>query len=168
LNQPKVVPGATGATGATGPIQFQPPLQLNLINIVNKYKSWPNIKMISENVVLIGGSISKSDGKSQSASMSLNGSSNANSISTSYDVNVSANSVVVPETLHGPITISKQSIGSLGGITVPYSVNPSVLSATTPSSFPTGDYLISANVSLYKYGYAKVSAITAEVTSAYV
>ena len=138
------------------------------INAVNKYQKWPNIRMVSENVVLIGGSQSRSNGQSQSASASLNGRSNANSQSISYDVNVSTNSVTVPEALHKSITISKQSVGTLGGINVPYSVNPPVLSATTPSQFPTGHYLISSDVSLYKFGYSKVSVITANITSDYV
>ena len=139
-----------------------------LTNTVDKYQKWPNIRMVSENVVLIGGSQSRSNGQSQSASASLNGRSNANSQSISYDVNVSTNSVTVPEALHKSITISKQSVGTLGGINVPYSVNPPVLSATTPSEFPTGHYLISSDVSLYKFGYSKVSAITANITSEYI
>lgn len=143
----------------------QPP---TLTIFQNKYQMYPTIKMISENVVLIGGSVSKSIGKSESASQSLNGSSNANSQNTSYDVNVNVNSVTVPETLHKEIKIKIEPIGKLGDIEVPYSVNPDTLKATNPSRFPVGNYLISSNISLYKFGYCKVSAITAEITSSQV
>ena len=154
----------TGPGGSTGGSTVGD----SVITLTSKYQKWPTIRMVSENVVLIGGSQSRSNGKSQSASASLNGSSNANSQSISYDVNVSTNSVTVPEALHENITISKQSVGTLGGINVPYSVNPSELDATIPSVFPTGSYLISSDVSLYKFGYSKVSAITADITSGYV
>ena len=137
-------------------------------NILSKYSNWPSIKMVSENVVLIGGSKSESKGISESASQSLNGSATANANNTSFDVNVSANSVVVPETLHGPITITKHPIGSLGDIDVPYSVNPPTLEATVPDAFPTGHYLMSSAVSIYKFGFCKVSAITVEIKQEHV
>lgn len=134
----------------------------------NTYLNWPIIRKFTQNIVLIGGSTNQTTNTSGSASVSLNGSSNASSNNESYSVNVSANSVSIPDTLHGPITINKQTIGNLSGITVTYDVFPSSIPATSPASFPTGEYLLSSDISLYKYGFVKVVATTVNITSQYV
>jgi hypothetical protein len=43
-------------------------------------------------------------------------------------------------------------------------VNPDKLTATSPSSFPTGRFIVSSDVSLYRYGLAKVTAVVVDVT----
>lgn len=45
------------------------------------------------------------------------------------------------------------------------SVNPSTLNSTTPASFPTGKFIVSSDVSLYRYGLAKVTAVVVDVTN---
>jgi hypothetical protein len=44
------------------------------------------------------------------------------------------------------------------------SINPPQLSATSPPSFPTGKFIVSSDVSLYRYGLAKVTAVVVDVT----
>jgi hypothetical protein len=73
------------------------------------------------------------------------------------------NSINIPTTLHPAITITEQFIGSAGELNPTYGVRPQTISATSPPSFPTGNYLYSANVELYKYGFVKVTATTVEI-----
>jgi hypothetical protein len=41
----------------------------------------------------------------------------------------------------------------------------STLPATTPSTFPTGTYLVTSKASPYKYGYLQITAITVNIDS---
>ena len=149
---------------------------LNILNqkYSNKYnyisfKNWPVIRRTSENLVLIGGSRSRTDSKSESASKSLNGESVAESYDTSWSSNSSANSITIPESLHGTIPVSIVRLGQFPtNVVVPHFIAPSTISATSPPSFPVGEYLLSSNVELFKHGFVKVTAITVNITQQYV
>lgn len=130
-------------------------------------EEYPNIKMISENLVIIGGSKSKTTRESESSSVSINGSSDSSSSEESYNVGVSANSVVVPETLHGEIQIDIETIGSLGELDIEYKVFPPTLQETNPVKFPQGRYLISSNFENYRFGWFKVTCIIADIQEKY-
>jgi hypothetical protein len=133
------------------------------------YQRWPYIKTKTENIVLITGgrSLSKSISKSESAG--INGFSSSTGEGKSFDVNVNANSILVPQTIHPAITINVQEVNDEGdsvGIGRPTtSVQPPILNATIPSIFPTGNFLMSADAELYKWGFLKVTAITATITT---
>ena len=131
-------------------------------------REYPNIIKVTQNVLVINGSKSKSESKSESASVSLNGSSNALSENTSFNVAVSANSIVLPEALHGRIQIGKQTIGSLGGIDVRYDVIPDHLRPTIPEKFPDGLFLMSVNTTPYRFGFFKYTCILADIEDKYV
>jgi hypothetical protein len=130
-------------------------------------EEYPNIKMISENLVIIGGSKSKTTRESESSSVSINGSSDSSSSEESYNVGVSANSVVVPETLHGEIQIDIETIGSLGELDIEYKVFPPTLQETNPVKFPQGRYLMSSNFENYRFGWFKVTCIIADIQEKY-
>ena len=132
------------------------------------FKDWPAIRLTSENIVMIGGSMSETLSVNNSASSSNQGGSSSNSNSKSIDVDVSVNSIVVPQTLHDNLTINIVQIGNTGNLSIPFSVNPNTLAATDPVKMPVGNYLYSSDVQLYKFGYSKVTAITIELTKDYV
>jgi hypothetical protein len=132
------------------------------------FKDWPAIRLISENIVMIGGSMSETLATNQSRSASNQGGSSSTSNSKSIDVDVSVNSIVVPQTLHDNLPINIVQIGNTGNLSIPFSVNPNTLAATDPVKMPVGNYLYSSDVQLYKFGYSKVTAITIELTEDYV
>lgn len=137
-------------------------------NPIQHFKDWPAIRLTSENIVMIGGSMSETLATNQSRSASNQGGSSSTSNSKSIDVDVSVNSIVVPQTLHDNLTINIVQIGNTGNLSIPFSVNPNTLSATDPVKMPPGNYLYSSDVQLYKFGYSKVTAITIELTEDYV
>jgi hypothetical protein len=147
--------------------QATPPTPPNegVVVITATYKKWPYLKTKTENIVLISGSKSKTESKSESESVNINGISRSISEGNSFDVDVNVNSINIPTTLHPAITITEQFIGSAGELNPTYGVRPQTISATSPPSFPTGNYLYSANVELYKYGFVKVTATTVEIGS---
>jgi hypothetical protein len=133
------------------------------------YIDLPYIKTRTENIVLITGGKSLSNSSSISQSVGINGVASSNGGGKSFDVNVNANSILVPQTIHSAISINVTEVNSASdskGIGRPTtSVNPATLAATTPSVFPTGQFLMSANIELYKWGFVKVTAITATITT---
>jgi hypothetical protein len=135
----------------------------------SEYQRWPYIKTKTENIVLITGGRSLSKSTSQSESAGINGFSKSEGSGTSFDVNVNANSILVPQTIHPAITINVQEVNDVDdnrGVQRPTtSVQPPILNATTPSIFPTGNFLMSADAELYKWGFLKVTAITATITT---
>lgn len=145
------------------------PIGDSLIEINATYRKWPYIKTKTENLVLITGGRSKSKNYSKSQSVGINGFASSEGNGSSFDVNVNANSILVPKTLHPAITINQTEINSASDtaqIGKPfYGIRPSILPATSPSIFPTGEYIISADVELYKWGFVKVTAITATITT---
>jgi hypothetical protein len=170
----KTIDLSTGTTGIT--------TQESVLNKINKnqklsvgsstsiqYENWPIIRTVTENIIVIAGSKSKSIGSGESASMSLNGSSTAVNDTTSFDVDVSVNSITLPEALHDQIIIEKVPIGSMDPSTsVTYDVQPPLIEATSFKSFPVGNYLISSSIELYKFGYSKIKGITIEITQDYI
>jgi hypothetical protein len=139
------------------------------ISYSETYQKWPYIRTKTENIVLITGGRSLSDSKSLSQSVGINGFASSTGEGKSFDVNVSANSILVPQTIHPAIGINVVEINNVvdtKGITRPTtSVSPATLSPTNPSIFPTGQFLMSADVELYKWGFVKVTAITATITT---
>jgi hypothetical protein len=128
------------------------------------YQRWPYIRLKTENIVLITGSRSLSKSNSLSQSVGINGFASSTGEGTSFDVNVNANSINVPPTVHGPIQIKIEEINNVddvAGIEKPtVSVNPSTLSPTNPPYFSQGLYLFDTEVELYKWGFSKVTATT--------
>jgi hypothetical protein len=142
------------------------------------YKRWPYLRLTTENIVLITGGKSESKSESLSQSVSINGISKTTGKGTAYDVNVNASSVNIPATLHGLIKISEDFTGNPipQRLAITYGVNPKTLKPTKvkidgdlveAATFPTGDYLYSSSVDLYKYGFVKVTAKTVSITNDY-
>ena len=109
----------------------------------------------------------------------MNGVASGTGAGSAIDVNVSANSVNLPPTLHGKITIKEESFGTIGSskLEPTYGVRPMILEPTKvmlngklsqASEFPVGDYLFSSNFELYKWGFVKVEAITVSITKDFV
>jgi len=141
----------------------------SVVELTSTYQNWPYIKTKTENIVLITGGRSLSNSNSKSQSAGINGFASSQGQGKSFDVNVNANSILVPQTIHPAITISVREVNSASdskGVGRPTtSVNPTTLAATTPSIFPTGQFLMSADVELYKWGFVKITAITATITT---
>jgi len=146
----------------------------SITEIQKKYQRWPYIQARSENLVVISGGKSETKNISESKSVSINGLGGGSGSGTSFDVDVNARSVNIPQTLHGPITISEEIFGSTAPSSLgpTYGVRPQTLSTTqavvngtlqAAPRFPAGNYLYSSNVELYKWGFVKVTAITVEV-----
>jgi hypothetical protein len=145
------------------------------------YNKWPYLITKTENIVLITGGRSQTQSNSKSESVGLNGFSSSENTSFSYDVDVKAASINVPPTLHGRIDILQSFDGEdpedKEGVGKPtYGVKPDFLETTkaridgnevSAPQFPTGKYLLSADIDVYKYGFVKVTATTVEITGAY-
>ena len=82
----------------------------------------------------------------------------------------------IPPTIHGEITISETgtssatgSVTDLSGVVASVTANGTLsettIAATTPSAFTPGKYILTSDVQLYKYGYARVTAVVVDVTS---
>jgi hypothetical protein len=134
----------------------------------NAYQKWPFIKRVTENIVIVGGSKSKTVSYTKGETVSINGFSSVDRSSDSFDINRSANSVTVPDTIHGLITIQEVEVGELGEVQPNYGIFPTQLEPTQVETFPVGRYLISANMELYKWGLVKVTAVTVDITEDYV
>jgi hypothetical protein len=146
------------------------------------YSPWPYLRLKTENLVVVTGGRSKSSSSSRSETIGINGTSLTIGQGSDFDVNVSANSVNVPETLHGPINIVPQFIGSIPsdtkGVGQPtYGVAPTALPTTRANingvevdapTFPPGNYLVDSNVELYKWGFVKVTATTVTIDNRYI
>jgi hypothetical protein len=150
-----------------------------IIEIQKKYQRWPYIQARTENLVVISGGKSQSFNTSKSESVSINGFGSGEGYGESFDVDVNARSVNIPQTLHGPITIKQETFGSSipPNLDPTYGVRPETIKTTKAvvngtlqdaSAFPTGNYLYSSNIELYKWGFVKVTAVTVEITGGYV
>jgi hypothetical protein len=148
------------------------------ISLQQKYKRWPYIQTRSENVVVISGGKSEQKNKSRSEYASINGFGAKTGTGSSFDVDVNARSINIPQTLHGTIPIIAVTIGNPppNDLLPTYQVQPPSLQPTKAvingvlqdaPSFPTGNYLYSSNVELYKWGFVKVTATTVEITAGY-
>jgi len=146
----------------------------SITKIQKTYQRWPYIQARTENLVVISGGKSETTNASLSESVSINGFGSGSGSGTSFDVDVNARSVNIPQTLHGPITISEEIFGTIApqNLGPTYGVRPETLETTqavvngslqNAERFPSGNYLYSSNVELYKWGFVKVTAITVEV-----
>ena len=169
--------GSFPETPASGTVKFfirkgYPPLS-------GTYKPWPYMQERTENIVVISGGKSETFNSSKSESVSINGVASGKGGGSSIDVNVSANSVSIPTTLHGKIEIKEESFGTTGSskLEPTYGVRPKTLETTkvmlngqlsAAPEFPLGDYLFSSNFELYKWGFVKVEAITVSITKDFV
>jgi hypothetical protein len=143
-----------------------------------KYKPWPYLQTRTENLVVISGGKAKTENSSQSESVSINGFGRGTGTGFSFDVDVNARSINIPKSLHGRIAITEEIIGGIApsDLDPTYGVRPAVLESTkvningveqNASEFPAGEYLYSANVELYKWGFVKVSAVTVKIDQKY-
>jgi hypothetical protein len=87
----------------------------------------------------------------------------------SFDIDRSANTITVPDTIHGIIPINPEIVGDFTGVDFQpeYGNYPPQLSPTSITKFPVGKYLISANMELYKWGLVRVTAVTVDITEDY-
>ena len=136
------------------------------------YRKWPYLRTKTENLVLITGSRSSSTSMSISQSVGINGFASSTGKGKSFDVNVNANSILVPQTIHPAITINideTNQVTDSNQVQKPtISINPRTLPATDPPQFVPGKYLISADIDLYKWGFVKVTAITADIQNIHI
>jgi hypothetical protein len=156
------------------PIDSNGIVQSSVLNKLNEkdqtstYQEWPVIRQSTENIVVITGSGSIEESKYESKSVSINGFSDATREDESMSSSSNAKSVTIPESLHGPIIVTTSA-----GNTIPDKfgaqsfVFPSTLQETSPPRFPSGKYLISSQMELYKWGMVKVTATTVEITEQY-
>jgi hypothetical protein len=169
-----------GTTLTNGTINYSlPPPPPNVSG--PSYSPWPYLRLKTENLVVVTGGRSLSSLYSRSETIGINGTSLTTGQGSEFDVNVSANSVNVPETLHGPIDIVPQFIGGnpidSAGVGQPtYGVRPETLPTTKANingvevdapKFPNGNYLVDSNVELYKWGFVKVTATTVTIDNRY-
>ena len=144
--------------------------ELNDRNDGKTYLAWPNIKKITENVLLFTGGKSKTQSDSRSEDVSINGFAEAARQDVSFDIDTNVNTVTLPDALHGVLQINEVYTGPEipDDLQIQGGVQPKVLEATSPAIFPIGNYLISSSMDLFKYGLVKVKAITVTITDEYV
>jgi hypothetical protein len=180
----KIEKGFSGTLPAIEHIFFLPILEDgtisdSILNVLNtkkykgetvEYKKWPYIKRITENIVIVSGSKSKTEAWTKGETVSINGFSSVDRRDDSFDIDRNANTITVPDTIHGIISISEVKVGDFTGIDFApsYGIYPAALDPTSISQFPVGKYLISANMELFKWGLVKVTAVTVDITSDYV
>jgi hypothetical protein len=133
------------------------------------YKKWPYIKRITENIVIVSGSKSKTEAWTIGETVSINGFSSVNRKDDSFDIDRNANTITVPDTIHDIIPIGDVRIGDFDGIDFApeFNIYPPALDSTSITRFPAGKYLISANMELYKWGLVRVTAVTVDITEDY-
>jgi hypothetical protein len=133
------------------------------------YVKWPFIKRITENIVIVSGSKSKTESWTIGETVSINGFSRVNRKDDSFDIDRNANTITVPDTIHDIIPIQDVRIGDFDGIDFApeFNIYPPALDSTSITRFPAGKYLISANMELYKWGLVKVTAVTVDITEDY-
>jgi hypothetical protein len=144
--------------------------ELNDRNNGKTYLAWPNLKKITQNVLLFTGGKSKTESNSKSEDVNINGFANADRKDWSYDIDTNVNTVTLPDALHGILAINEVYSGPEipNDLQIVGGVQPKVLKATNPPNFPVGNYLIASSMDLFKYGLVKVKATTVTVTAEYV
>lgn len=143
--------------------------ELNNRNPGKNYKDWPVIKRTTENIVVFTGSKSRTQSGGESVDVSINGYANASNGNYSYDVNRTVNTITLPDALHDNLVIENVNIGPQlpEYLDVSAQIIPNQLSATNPPRFPTGNYLMSSSMELYKWGLVKITAETVNITEQY-
>jgi hypothetical protein len=119
---------------------------------------WPVIKEETHTVAITGGRSSTRTSTERAFSLSRSQLSSSGSDSVDEDRGTSANSIVIPRSIHPAITISNPTNGA-------FTVHPTVIPATAMTVFPTGKRLVNLEVSLDAHGYCRVIAITVDITS---
>jgi hypothetical protein len=154
-------------------------------------KRWPVFKPVSHTIVLTGGSASVQAKVNWNASSSWSPSTQTQDQlagnGTSFSLGSSINAVTIPPTIHGALTIdgaelkekkvTAQARSSTGATTnfpnitvqdkaehtLKADVNPKSLPATTPTQIPTtGKYVVKSEVSPYKWGWFRCSAVVVD------
>jgi hypothetical protein len=132
-------------------------------------------------------------GQSRAARIAYGYSSGSVSNSHDRDGGVRVKQIVIPRSLHKNIPITTPFIDGLASSTAlvttslvgtpdvlytalnetitvtPHGeVSPDHIKATAPTSFPTGTYIFKLDVSLFKWGFVQVQALTVQITSEHV
>jgi hypothetical protein len=144
--------------------------ELNDRNNGKTYLAWPNIKKITENVLLFTGGKSKTQSESRSEDVSINGFAESTREDVSFDIDTNVNTVTLPDALHGVLQVNEIYSGPEipSDLQIVGGVQPKLLEATNPAIYPIGNYLISSSMDLFKYGLVKVKATTVTITAKYV
>jgi hypothetical protein len=175
---PIIEEGYKGSVPASIYVFFLPFNSITTANIISSINTkfnvtvlpWPIIKPESVNVVIKGTSVSlRRTAKAVAvANVRLEGSGGG---SVSFSV------TRIPPTIHGAITPSGGTSDSeTGSITGPYGTNVTAtaqlvsgpIPATNPAVFPVGKYLLSSEAAPFRAGYARITALVVDITSAYV
>jgi hypothetical protein len=153
--------GFSGPVPAEVHIFFLPMNDVDNDIILTKTDSlpWPIIKPRSHTLVVKSEGVSVATGKAMYENIITR-------TTTNTGRSLSFSTVRIPPTIHGVISIDIAGVTSAGGATT--NINPSSLDATTPAEFPAGRYLLGAEASPYRYGYARISALVVDITSDYV
>ena len=150
-------------------------------NVIN----WPTIFPEPVTICVFGSSSSRSE---SSSGVWRSGPTNVlptgKSISTSSGSSV--NQSIIPPTLHEEITIQNGGVNDIdtspvpetGATVVPApdadldelftSVQPSLIPPTSPSKFPSGNYLVNTETEAYRHGLVRVSCVVVHVAPEYV
>ena len=152
---------------------------------------WPTFKPVSHTIVLTGGNVSVQARANWSASQSWSPSTSTYDKTTgkgsSYALGSRINAVTIPPTIHGPMPITgaqlKKKKATANVLTTtgptqnfPYvllqqkseheltaDINPKTLSATSPPAIPAGGkYVVKSEVSPYKWGWFRCSAVVVD------
>lgn len=131
---------------------------------------WPALKKISQNILVFTGGKSRTESSTTSEDVSINGFANSQRDDKSYDIDTNVNSVIVPDALYDTITIKEEKFGPIipDDLQITGGVFPKTLQATNPPKFPVGNYLIRSDVSIYRFGLVKITAVIARVTEDFV
>jgi hypothetical protein len=174
----KISAGYNGPAEAVRHIFFLPEEDCGYEKILGKTgaEKWPIIRPREERVEVT----TVSERKSLTIQKSL---PNNTGRSGSASKTSSTSSVSIPPTLHASIPINTSDVSGPTSSTITISVTaPSgtvtntltaiattqefqgSVPATTPESFPAGDFLYNVSISPYRYGYVRVDAIVVKVT----
>lgn len=173
----EIEPGYNGLVDATVYVFFLKNDSVNKAAILSKTgaSDWPVIKERSHTLVIRGGSSSK---RISTNVLTDDWSLLIASRDEDTQERRRVHTVTIPPTIHRTISIanptspvvtaSAQAFMSTANASVQGSISPSTLSATSPSTFPTGDFLYSMSVSPFRYGMARVTALVVHIGNEHV
>jgi len=179
--------GYKGPVPATRHVFYLPKTNALINAVLTKVNAQSFPAVFPRPVVLttISGSVTKDVSFSQSISVMSADFSTASG--ASFGNSLTSNITVIPPTLHAGLTIQDEPItltssgdpnsepGS-GGVSVNAANGPSFegdyspksIAATTPSSFPAGNYLVALETESFKFGLVRVTAVVAHINSNFV
>ena len=197
--------GYSGLVAATKYIFFLQKDNASITDVLNKIRAkdsengrsltkyYPNVRPISHNIAIVGGSITQEEQES----VSLNSSSE----SSGTTINTAVGTSRTPPTIHPviPIEIKKETVSysmlnAEGETVISLSISPKIsisgsefpsdssyttnwiegsskspaIPATDFTEFPDGRYLVAVNSSPYRFGYIRIEAMVADIFSPYV